>query len=274
MKYLLAVSYFIFALVCAEDDKPTNVKVIANGIESFVVTWDTPSKLNGDFLYYTMYYRKEASETESVRLQASNVNIGGLKPNVPYEFWATISTKKGEGKESEHVFGTLSLEAPAKVITEPEHFHGKLNLIVTLPCKVAGARNVTSIIWKVNGQVIEGNERQILLEKGKYLDLIHLRHEDANNYTCIATNPYGSDSITHQETHINRGEEFHTRGLVNGYNVVPYLLSSVHGIATYVRNDITDVKVLELSNQDYIFRIVTEVGGHTVTNIYKPPNSE
>lgn len=54
--------------------------------------------------------------------------------------------------------------------------------------------------------------------------------------------------------------------------VVAYLLSPVYGIATYVGNDITDVKVLELNEQNDIFSIVIEVGGHIVTNIYKPPS--
>lgn len=40
----------------------------------------------------------------------------------------------------------------------------------------------------------------------------------------------------------------------------------------YVRDDIKYVKVLELSSQNNVYRIVIEVGGHTITNIYKPPS--
>lgn len=112
---------------------------------------------------------------------------------------------------------------------------------------------------------------------GKGFNIYQLNIEGASasksEYLSRKAYDHKVDVIVVQETHINRGEEYHTRGLVKGYYVVAYLLSPVYGIATYLRNDIKDVKVMELSSENDIFRIVTAVGDHTVTNIYKPPNA-
>lgn len=78
--------------------------------------------------------------------------------------------------------------------------------------------------------------------------------------------------IVAQETHIADGSEFHSRGLVPGFKVAAYLTSPVHGIATYVRDDITDYSVHHVSQQNNIFWIVVEIFGIKITNIYKPPN--
>lgn len=109
---------------------------------------------------------------------------------------------------------------------------------------------------------------------GRSLNIYQVNIEGASSATYLSRKAYDhkADVIAVQETHINKGEEYHTRGLVNGYRVVAYLLSPVYGSATYVRSDIAYVKVLELSDQNDMFRIVIEVSGHIVTNIYKPPN--
>lgn len=83
-----------------------------------------------------------------------------------------------------------------------------------------------------------------------------------------------ADVIVAQETHISNGNEYHSRGLVNGYRVVAYLLSPVYGSATYVRSDISNVKVLHMSSIDDVWCIVIEVDGIKVSNVYKPPNSQ
>lgn len=55
-----------------------------------------------------------------------------------------------------------------------------------------------------------------------------------SEYLSRKAHDHKVDVIVIQETHINRGEEYHTRGLVNGYSVVAYLFSPIYGIATYV----------------------------------------
>lgn len=57
-----------------------------------------------------------------------------------------------------------------------------------------------------------------------------------------------------------------------GFTVAAYVNSTIHGVATYVREDLRNFKVLHFSDENNIFRIVIELFGIKVINIYKPPN--
>lgn len=52
------------------------------------------------------------------------------------------------------------------------------------------------------------------------------------------------DVIAVQETHIGNATDFHTRGYVTGFKLAAYLLSSTHGIATYIKDNHTVYNVI------------------------------
>lgn len=81
------------------------------------------------------------------------------------------------------------------------------------------------------------------------------------------------DAITVQETHINDGSEYNTRGLVSGFKVIAYVLSPIYGAATYIRADIDEYEVIHVSNENNISMIVVKIDDIKITNVYKPPNS-
>lgn len=55
--------------------------------------------------------------------------------------------------------------------------------------------------------------------------------------------------------------------------MVAHVPGKSHGIATYVRNRISNFKVISQFVRSDVYLIVVEISGVIVTNVYKPPNS-
>lgn len=121
-------------------------------------------------------------------------------------------------------------------------------------------------------------QNQQSINIGRFFKLCHLNIEGASYEKCEFLSHLALDNqvciIAVQETHINDGANFHTRGNIPGFTTAAYVTSRVHGIATYVREDITEFKVLHAHHQENIYQIVIEIYGMKIVNIYKPPNQE
>lgn len=79
------------------------------------------------------------------------------------------------------------------------------------------------------------------------------------------------DVLVVQETHAECEDDLHARGSVSGYTVIGATYSKAYGIATYVRNQLSNISLLSTSTNDDI-NIVTIKVADTIVNIYKPPS--
>lgn len=83
------------------------------------------------------------------------------------------------------------------------------------------------------------------------------------------------DVAMFQETHTVSPEALQSRGSINNFIMAVSVDSSVHGIATYIRSNLTDVSILETTNSDSIYSSSIRVGSLNVINVYvyKAPSS-
>ena len=80
------------------------------------------------------------------------------------------------------------------------------------------------------------------------------------------------DIIVLQETHVETEEKMFARGNVRGYILVDFIPSKVHGIATYVRENIDSYEMVLKHVFSGIFVLAIKVADLHIVNVYKPPN--
>lgn len=85
---------------------------------------------------------------------------------------------------------------------------------------------------------------------------------------------YNIDIILAQETHTAKAEELRDRGKITGFEMIVAEYSRAHGIATYVKQGMSDVSVLESSTNNNIYGSAIRAGPFSVTNVYKAPRTE
>jgi exonuclease III len=79
------------------------------------------------------------------------------------------------------------------------------------------------------------------------------------------------DIIALQETHITDDINFATRGYyIHGCNIVAALHEKVHGLATYVKKEITDYSIEYSMNINDIQVISIKIADLTIINLYNP----
>lgn len=74
-----------------------------------------------------------------------------------------------------------------------------------------------------------------------------------------------------QETHSASAEDLDARGKIDCFHLVVAEHSSVHGIATYVKQGIPGVSVVESCTRNNVYRSVVRLGKLSITNVYKSP---
>lgn len=80
--------------------------------------------------------------------------------------------------------------------------------------------------------------------------------------------------IALQENHIYDNNNLESRRKIEGYNIIASIHNKVYGIATYIRNDITDTHLLHQSNLNGTQTICIALAGLKIVNTYKPPNNK
>lgn len=76
-----------------------------------------------------------------------------------------------------------------------------------------------------------------------------------------------------QETHTKSDSDILSRGIIEGYSLVAALHSPVHGIATYIQNNIDEYDIIFNDKYGDVFVSAININGTTIINIYKPPSS-
>lgn len=82
------------------------------------------------------------------------------------------------------------------------------------------------------------------------------------------------DVIALQETHTANEMQLRTRGKIPGFKLVAHNNHEMYGLATYVRNNITNYAVVDCSSSDDIFTVTIKINNLTIMNVYKPPNTK
>jgi hypothetical protein len=69
--------------------------------------------------------------------------------------------------------------------------------------------------------------------------------KDKCDYLAKLAKKMEIDVIVLQETHTGTEEQLHSRGLISGYILVDHLCSSIYGLATYVRENLSNYEKVE-----------------------------
>ena len=109
---------------------------------------------------------------------------------------------------------------------------------------------------------------------GQPLRLYQLNIEGASraksDYISYSAADLNIDIILLQETHVNDTPSA-SRLHINGFKLIAAVYHAKHGVATYVRNELTNYTVLQESCSEKISVMTIRVGDMTISNVYKPP---
>jgi hypothetical protein len=81
------------------------------------------------------------------------------------------------------------------------------------------------------------------------------------------------DVIAVQETHTASAESLRRRGNLTGFTLVGAVYSSVHGIATYIRSDLSNWRIVYQDHTNNVHVLAVELDAITIVNVYKPPST-
>jgi hypothetical protein len=97
--------------------------------------------------------------------------------------------------------------------------------------------------------------------------------KDKCDYKAKIAKKMEIDVIVLQETHTGTEEQLHSRGLISGYILVDHLRSSIYGLTTYVRQNLSNYETVEKKVVNNVHLIDIKIGDRHIINIYKPPNA-
>lgn len=75
-----------------------------------------------------------------------------------------------------------------------------------------------------------------------------------------------------QETHTKDDSDIQSRGVIEGFVLIDSLHSNVHGIATYIKDNIADYETTFSKIEHGVYVIAIKVCSVTFVNVYKPPS--
>ncbi|XP_072932101.1 cell adhesion molecule Dscam2-like [Epargyreus clarus] len=194
--------------VCRTDEDvpsaPGGMKLIALSERSLRASWLPPPEPNGKLTHYSLYVKdlSGSQDPNVTRVNACTEGEGsvecmkplrGLRAGRTYEAWVRAATAAGEGPTSTVVACQTSALAPARISSFGGVAVGAAGGSLTLRCVVGGVPPPAKR-WLRGGNPLHPRppfhlDGDALLIRG--LELSH-----ADNYTCVAENPHGSDSVT------------------------------------------------------------------------------
>ncbi|RVE41964.1 hypothetical protein evm_013388 [Chilo suppressalis] len=195
--------------VCRTDEDvpsaPGGMKLIALSDRSLRASWLPPPEPNGKLTHYTLYVKDLSGpqEPNATRVNACTENDGisvecmrtlrGLRAGRTYEAWVRAATLAGEGPPSPAVACQTSGLAPARISSFGGLAVGAAGTSMSLRCVVGGTPPPAKR-WLRGGTPL--HPRPPFHLDGDALLIRNLDLSHADNYTCLAENPHGSDSVT------------------------------------------------------------------------------
>ncbi|KAI5651983.1 immunoglobulin domain-containing protein [Phthorimaea operculella] len=194
--------------ICRTDEDvpsaPGGMKLIALSERSLRASWLPPPEPNGRLTHYTLYV-KDLSGTQEPNVTRINgcsdsdgamecmKSLRGLRAGRTYEAWVRAATSAGEGPPSVAVACQTSSLAPARISSFGGMVMGAAGGSVYLRCIVGGTPPPAKR-WLRAGSPLHLKPPFHLDGDALFIRNVELSHAD--NYTCVAENPHGSDSVT------------------------------------------------------------------------------
>ncbi|XP_052759492.1 cell adhesion molecule Dscam2-like isoform X1 [Galleria mellonella] len=195
--------------VCRTDEDvpsaPGGMKLIALSERSLRASWLPPPEPNGKLTHYSLYVKDLSGSQEAniSRISARTEPEGGsvecmkslrgLRAGRTYEAWVRAANAAGEGPPSAAVACQTSALAPARISSFGGLAMGAAGSSLSLRCVVGGAPPPAKR-WLRGGSPLHPRPPFHLDGDALLIRSLDLSHAD--NYTCVAENPHGSDSAT------------------------------------------------------------------------------
>ncbi|XP_052129243.1 cell adhesion molecule Dscam2-like isoform X3 [Frankliniella occidentalis] len=185
-------------------DAPADIKVVASSSSSLVVSWLPPTRPHGRLTGYTVYHRaldapggrEQDSAKHRLPPAATSYEAVNLSKGVAYEFWATASTRVGEGHSTSVAYANVSPTVPAAVVSFGQRLTVRRRGAVSLPCAVVGVPTPRRSWSRADGAPTVGDA--VTVAPDGTLRLLDAQRQHSANYTCTAANANGSDQIVYQ----------------------------------------------------------------------------
>nr|CAH7717274.1 unnamed protein product [Callosobruchus chinensis] len=130
------------------------------------------------------------------------------------------------------------------------------------------AVNVWSNIWQ--------NHLSKLLELKPSIGPWKPATSNRNQQVMITRLRLGHTRLTHEQSHPRRTGacvlHIQKRGYIPGYTLAASINHPQYGIATYVKEGLNNYSLISSSTTPAYFLLAIKIQGHTIINIYKPPN--
>ncbi|XP_041972566.1 Down syndrome cell adhesion molecule-like protein Dscam2 [Aricia agestis] len=204
------VGPFSYPVVCTTlqdvPGAPPVIKALASSPTSMIVSWKVPDEPNGEITHYTVYvkpvsstgapqsYRVEPTQeslsTRQLKFALSNISSGA------YEVFVRAHTAAGEGAPSARVHVELTNKVVAGVWSLGGRVWAGAGGSLRLACAGAGSPPPRAL-WYHDHNIITHHPRFTRQQDGGLL-VHNIDQSLSGNYTCIAKNLYGSDSVSYE----------------------------------------------------------------------------
>nr|XP_021209307.1 Down syndrome cell adhesion molecule-like protein Dscam2 isoform X1 [Bombyx mori] len=192
---------YSYPIVCAtlEDvpGPPPDIKVLVTSATSLLISWKRPDQPNGEILHFTAYIKPTTSngppQTHVVESSKTTKEVRELRTGSSYECWVTASTRAGEGPPSRRVSHTPTHRVVAGVSSLGGVVSAGAGSSVLLGCACVGTP-APRTVWYRHHHIITHHPRYTRNHDDSLL-INNIDQSLSGNYTCLAKNLYGSDSV-------------------------------------------------------------------------------
>ncbi|XP_061704953.1 cell adhesion molecule Dscam2-like [Cydia pomonella] len=201
---------FSYPVVCTTlqdvPGPPPEIKVLVSSQTSLLVSWKRPIHPNGEITHYTVHVKpvSSTSSPQNYRVEAtqeSNLSrhltfpISGLATGKQYEVFVNAHTVAGEGAASNRVHAELSSKVVAGVASLGGPISVGVGSSLLLVCQCVGVPPPRTV-WYHKHNIITHHPRFTRNHDDSLL-INNIDQSLSGNYTCLAKNLYGSDSVSY-----------------------------------------------------------------------------